>query len=221
MRKTARVERLADAGNAPVHHVARGDEIHSCAGLCHGHLPQQGDRRVVVHIAVPEHAAMPVVCVLTQADVTDHEQLGHGALDRADGLLDDPLLVVRLGARRVLGRRNAEQYDAAEAERRRAHGVLHQLVGRQLVHAGHGRDGPAHGLAVRHEQGPHELRGDEVGLLHQAAQRRCPAQTPQPHRGEVAHRASKLAAPSASSKRATASPAASDRAGSSGAEAVS
>src|SRR2546430_11662602 len=46
--------------------------------------------------------------------------------------------------------------------------VLHELVQRGLVHAGERGHLTAHALAVAHEQGPHELRGDDVRLLHRS-----------------------------------------------------
>src|SRR2546430_1895735 len=90
--------------------------------------------------------------------------------------------------------------------------VLHELVQRGLVHAGERGHLTAHALAVAHEQGPHELRGDDVRLLHEAAQRRGAAQPAHPADRELggaggAHRPSNFDAPCARSKPATAAPA--------------
>src|SRR5207302_2472696 len=85
---------------------------------------------------------------------------------------------------------------------------LHELVHRGLVHAGERRHFPAHALAVAHEQRPHELRGRELGLLHQPAERRRAAQPAHAANRKLTHRPSNLDAPCAWSKPATATPAA-------------
>ena len=140
---------------------------------------------------------MPVVGVVAQAHVPDHEQVRNGPLHRARRLLHDALLVVRLGARTVLGRRQAEQHDPPEAEPVRALRVFDQLVHGRLVRARQEGDLPSHAAAVAHEQRPHELGGDEVRLLHQAPQRRGATQPAHPADRELggAHRASNLDAP--------------------------
>src|ERR1051325_3803367 len=90
----------------------------------------------------------------------------------------------------------------------RARPVLDQLVHRGLVDAREeGRRAP-HAAAVTREQGPHELRGNEVRLLHQPAQRGGTTQPAHAADRERAHRASNLDAPCAASKPATATPAA-------------
>src|SRR5712691_2831704 len=78
-----------------------------------------------------------------------------------------------------------------------------------------------HPLAVTREQRPHQLGGDEMRLLHQPAQRRGAAQPAHAADREVTHRPSNLDAPCASSKCATAAPAAAGSPSSSSADAVS
>ena len=61
-------------------------------------LREQLERHVVVDRAVvAQHAAVPVRRVLAEAHVGDHDELGMGLLDRADGELHHALVVV--GAR--------------------------------------------------------------------------------------------------------------------------
>src|SRR3989442_1010797 len=108
----------------------------------------------------------------------------------------------------------------AEAELLRAVGVLHELVHRRVVAARQGGDLAAHLLAVDHEQRPHELRGDEVRLLHQPAERGRAPQPAHPADRELSHRASNSSAPCARSKSATATPAAAGSVGSTSADAV-
>ncbi len=151
---------------------------------------------------------MAVVCVLAQTGVPDHEQVRRGALHRPRGLLHDPLLVVRLRPGRVLGGGQAKENNAAEPEAPRPLRVPHQLVHRRLKDTGQRGDFPPDALPVTREQGPDELRGNEVGLLYQATQCRGAAQAAQAADRELAHRPSNLDAPWARSKSATRAPAA-------------
>src|SRR2546428_768329 len=101
-----------------------------------------------------------------------------------------------------------------------AFGVPHELVHRRVVDTRQGGDLAAPPLAVDHEQRPHELRRDEVRLLHQPAQR---GRAPQPAHAadrELSHRASNSSAPCARSKSATVTPAAAGSPGSMSADAV-
>ena len=166
MRKSARVERLADAGDAAVHHVAWRHQIRAGARLDDSGLPQQVHGRIIVHVAARDHAAMAVIGVLAQADVPDDDQIGDRALYRANRLLHDPLIVVRLRASRVLRRRNPEQDHAAQSERRGALGIFHQLIHGELRHAWQGGDGAAHSFAVHDELRPHQLRRNDMRLGH-------------------------------------------------------
>src|SRR3989454_4252813 len=163
---------------------------------------------------------MRVVGVLTQQHAPDPEQLGDRPLQPPRRRLPDPLLVGRFRAGRVFRLRNPEQDHPAEAQLLPALGVLHELVHRRVVDTRQGGDLAAHPLAVDHEQRPHELRRDEVRLLHQPAQR---GRAPQPAHAadrELSHRASNSSAPCARSKSATVTPAAAGSPGSMSADAV-
>ena len=223
MRESAGVERLPNPGHAAIHHVTRRNDVDTGPRLDRGDLPEQVHGRIVVDFTVANHAAVTVIGVLAQAHVADHEQSGNRTLHDPNRLLDDPLLVVRLRSRRVLRGGNTEQHDAAQLQRLRALGVLHQLVHREPGDARHRIDRAPHAFTVHDEERPDELRRYNVRLLHQTAQRGRAPQPAHPADGELggAHRASKLAAPSPSSKRATDSPAASGRSGSMSRDAVS
>src|SRR5207245_8445889 len=145
------------------------------------------------------------------------------ALDGTNRLLHDALLVVSLGAGGIFARGNAEQDDAAQPQRRRALGLLREFVGGQLSDTRHRRNGRAEAFTMPDEQRPDELRRDEVRLLHQTPERAGAAQSPHAADRKLsrAHRASKVAAPSASSKRATVSPARAGAESSISADAVS
>src|SRR3989442_590346 len=98
--------------------------------------------------------------------------------------------------------------------------IPHELVHRRLKDTGQRGDFPPDALPVTHEQGPDELRGDEVRLLYQATQCRSAAQPAQAADRELAHRPSNLDAPWARSKSATCAPAAPGSRSSISAEAV-
>src|SRR2546425_517785 len=222
MGESTGVERFANSAHTTVHHVARCDEIDTGARLHHRDLPEQVDGRIVVYVAVAKHTAMAVIGVFAQADVADHQQLWYRALHGTNRLLRDALLVVSLGAGGVFGRGNAEQNDAAQPQRRRALGLLHEFVDGQLSDTRHRRNGRAEAFTMPDEKRPDELRRDEVRLLHQTPERAGAAQSPHAANRELcAHWRSKLAAPSPSSNRATASPARSGAESSISADAVS
>ena len=93
----------------------------ACATASFG---EERQRRVVVDLeplagaAGPrrlEDAAVAVVRVLAHAHVGHHDQPGDRLLERADRLRDDAVLVVGAAADRVLGCRDAEQDDGADA----------------------------------------------------------------------------------------------------------
>ena len=112
------VERGADRADAPVHHVARRDDVGAGAGLRDRGARQQLDARVVVDRAVgAQQAAVAVARVLAQAHVGDDEQVGVGVLDRARGELDDALVVPGARALLVLVGGDAEQQHGGDAER--------------------------------------------------------------------------------------------------------
>ena len=116
MREAARIQGLPNPRDAAVHHVARRHEVHAGARLHDGNLAEQVDGRVVVDVAVSNHAAVAMIGVFAQAYVAHHEQLRYGTFDGANCLLHDALIVVRFRPGRILGRRNAEQDDAAQPQ---------------------------------------------------------------------------------------------------------
>ena len=154
-------------------------------GVAHGHLGEQLEREVVDDLAVLHHAAVAVVHVLAQADVGDHDQLGHLVLDGADGELHDAFGVVGAAGRRVLVRGDAEQQDGRDAEPLDLAHLGQQVADRELVAAGHGGDRPLDVLAVRHEQRVDEVVGRERRLAHHATQRGRAPQPPHAVGGKV------------------------------------
>ena len=113
-------------------------------------------------------AAVPVIRVLAQADVGDHDELGHVALERAHRLLHRRLVVPRFGPSRVLVIGNPEQQHAADPRRRgRDRASTQHLVDRGLDDARHRLDRLADSGAGPDEQRQHELRRPERRLAHE------------------------------------------------------
>ncbi|MDZ7631266.1 MAG: hypothetical protein U5K74_07945 [Gemmatimonadaceae bacterium] len=67
--------RHADRADAPIHHVARRDDVGAGLGVHDRLARQQLQRGIVVHRLTGEHAAVPVVGVLAHAHIGDDEQL--------------------------------------------------------------------------------------------------------------------------------------------------
>ncbi len=132
---------------------------------------QPGERSVVIHIAIDDFSAMAVAGVLAVADVGDHQQLGHRALHGAHGALHDPVVGVGFRRRFVFVFRDAEQNHAAEAEPLGLFALLHQLIDRKLVIAGHGADLSADSFTGADEQRQDQMRRVEVSLSNQPAHR--------------------------------------------------
>ena len=114
------VERLADRGDAAVHHVARRDDVGARLDVADGGAGEQLEAAVVVHLAVDDHAAVAVRGVLAEADVGHQHELGEAGPQRAQRLLDDPVLLPRAGRLLVLPVRDPEQHHGADAASPRA-----------------------------------------------------------------------------------------------------
>ena len=177
----ARVEALADHGDLAVHHPAGAHDVDAGAGLGDRHLGVHLERRVVVDRAVGgEDTAVAVVGELVEAQVRHHRQrVTHLGLDVADRDVEDAVGVHGAGPAGVLGRRDAEEHDAAEAELGCLGSSFQQRVTAVLDDARHGRDGHRLGRALADEHGQHQLRRHQRRLRHEVPQRRG---APQPSR---------------------------------------
>ena len=118
-----------------------------------------------------EHAAVAVAGVLAQAQVSDHQQLRVGLLDRPGGQLHDTLVIPRARALLVLGGREPEQQHGGDPERRGLAGLGDGMGDRQPVDAGHRRDRLAAIDAVGDEHRVDEVGRGEARLPHEAAER--------------------------------------------------
>src|SRR5438105_1048875 len=148
LRERRLVERLADGADAAVHHVRRCDHVRARLDVRHRGAREQLERGIVLHRTVLDHTAVAVAGVLAEADVGDHEQVGHGVLHGPHRLLHDAVLRVGLRPAWILLRGDAEQQHARNAHARGVLALLDQLVDREAMLAGHRRDRLAHAAAV-------------------------------------------------------------------------
>ena len=88
------------------------------------------DRRVVGDLIVHDDAAVAVRRVLAQAHVGDDQEVGHLALQRADGALHRSLRIVGRRASGVLRIGQPEEEDAGDAVGLRGRRLLDGLVDR-------------------------------------------------------------------------------------------
>jgi len=66
---TCFVQRAADRADAPVHHVARRDQIGARRGIRDRRAGEEGKRAVVVDLVPVQDSAVAVVGVLAETDV--------------------------------------------------------------------------------------------------------------------------------------------------------
>ena len=184
------VERLANVGDLPVHHPARGDDGGSGAGLGDGDLGVDLQGGVVVDAAAGvEHAAVAMIGVLVDAQIGDqHDLVADVVAQVGEGELGDAVGVEGRTAGGVLVRRHAEQHDSLDAEAGELGDLLAQAFPGVLHDAGQRRDGQRLVDPLAHEQ-----RSDQVGSAHrrlgdELAQRRGRAQAAQSGDRKVSHR---------------------------------
>ena len=101
---------------------------------------QQWKRRVVVHFAALNQAAVAVTGVFIQAHVADHQQVRQLLLDRPHGPLHDPLRVVGARTDVVFALRDSEEDYGRDAQVVRRLALVHQEINRPAVVSRHGLD---------------------------------------------------------------------------------
>ena len=158
------LERLADRGDAAVHHVRRRDDVGTGFGLDQSLVGEDLHRVVVDDVAGHvDQAIMAVRGVRIERDVGQHSDLGNRVLDRLDRAANEIVCVERLArviGAQVLGR-VGEQSDARDAER----------GGDALACAGKPVDAPpadtreARRSALRNPAFADEERPDEVARM--------------------------------------------------------
>ncbi len=158
-------------------------------GLREGDPPVALERLVVVDVpVVVQHPAMPVIGVLVQTEVGDHDvfvaELG---TERPKGHLRDAVGVPRLGALGVLALGDAEQDEREDAPARDLGGLFPQGLERVLELSGHRRDRYGIRHALFHEQRRDQMAGRELGLAHERAERGGSAHPSRALPGEAGH----------------------------------
>ncbi len=120
--------------------------------------------------------------VLAHAGVGDHGQLRIGLLERPDRHLDDPLVVERARAHRVLVGRDPEQQDRVDPGGADGRGLLDEGGDREPLDAGHRGNVLADVGAGGDEQRLDQVRGGQLRLAGEAAEDAGPPQPPHPCR---------------------------------------
>jgi len=111
-----------------------------------------------------------VARVLAEAQVGDHEDVGHLVLDLLDGPLDDPVLPKGARGVLVLLVGDAEEHHRRDAQVLRLLHLLEQAIDGHLEVAGHGLDGLLHALARDDEERVDEIVDGELRLADEPAQ---------------------------------------------------
>ena len=150
--------------------------------VAHGRTCDELQSLVVGHLAVADDAAVPVRGVLAEAHVGEQHEAA--AVERPQGTLDDPVVVVGAGAFVVLLVGDAEQdhrlhAEALEFVRLRDDGLdrVASQPGQVVVRKGHGPN----------EEGHHEVVEVEPGLAHEVADAARAAQPAQACHRKSAH----------------------------------
>ena len=205
----ARVEGPPDGAHLAVHHAGRRHPVGAGLGVRDRDPRVRVERRIVVDRAAPDHAAVPVVRVLAQAQVGDEDQgfpeLGaHGA----EGLLHDPARIPGAAPLGVLVRRDPEQHDRGDAELRQRSAGLDEASDRMLVLPGHGVDLHGAGQALLDEERGDEIARVQPGLPHHLPKPAGASEPPEallwePHRSASYGPVADMVRPSASRSAAT------------------
>ena len=170
----------ADRLDHAVHHPRGGDHVGPRAGVADRLLGQERQGRVVVDVHPPaplgQRSAVAVVGVLAEAEVGDHEQLGRVPLGQPDRLLDDPRLVRRRRAVRILVLGNAEQQDRRDAQLGDLGHRLAEAIERELILPRHRRDLAPEVRAVIDEQRVNQVVHRQPMLADEVAEPGVPAE---------------------------------------------
>ena len=182
---------MADGGDAAVHHVAGRDDVGSGLGQADSGAGEQFERGIVVDFesiaALDDDAAVTVAGVLAEADVSDKDKFfgGRGLAKSAQALLDDAAVTPGAGALLVLGFRQAEQQQAADAEARGFFSFFDRFVDGEVEDAGHGTDCLANAFAGTDKERVDEVAGLENGFAHQGAHLIIPTEPAHAHLRET------------------------------------
>src|SRR6185369_1069538 len=155
-----------------------GDDVRPGSRLADGHSRKRRDRRVVVDAAVGgKWTAVTMVRVFAQARIGDGDDPEVQIADAPEGLLHDPVLGYGLRADGILRLGQAEQDQAADAERGKPRRFIGSHVGRHPEDARHGGDRSMDARTRLNEERRDQHGRIETGLAHEGTQR---GRAPQP-----------------------------------------
>src|SRR5262249_53798216 len=178
------VERSAERGDAPVHHVARADGVGARVGVADRRAPEQLERLVVHDAVLVDDAAVPVRRVLAEAHVGEEQQVREAVAQLAQRLLDDAVRVPGAGALVVLRVRDPEQDHARDAGRSNDLDLARKVGDGEAPQGGK----PLVGACVgADEERHHEVAAVDGRLADEVAERAGAAQTAEAGLREGAH----------------------------------
>jgi hypothetical protein len=166
-----RVERVADAADASVHHVRGRDDVDPGLGLRQRLAHQGVERRIVDDLLAHHDPVMAVRGVRVERDVADHADAGDGGFDRADRPVHEVFGVPGLLPARALalGRGEREQRDGRYAELGRSAHCVGQSVDAEPLHPGHRGHRLGHVVPLAHEDRPDQVFDRQAALRDQRA----------------------------------------------------
>ncbi len=175
------LQRLADRADAAVHHVARGDDVHSGGCLRQRLLHQHGHGGLVHDVAgVVEQTVLAVRGVGVERHIGEHAELWKR---RFEGAHRSGHQSVGVGGLDAVGRLEVGIDHGKQREHRNAQfhaflGHRQQQIDTQTLHAGHRRHALALVLAIEDEHRVDQIVRCQSVLAHQTAAEVVTAQPP-------------------------------------------
>jgi hypothetical protein len=136
------------------------------------------ERDVVQHLVAVDDPAVPVRGVFAEADVREEDEPRHPFAERAQRLLDDPVVVVGARAGLVLLLRDPEEDHGRDPGAVRGLGLVAEAVDRALRDARQALERPLDALAGDGEERVHEVVERETRLPDERPERRGAAKAP-------------------------------------------
>jgi hypothetical protein len=124
---------------------------------------------VVVDFLALEHAAVPVVGILAEADIGNHDHFREPFLHGPHRFLNDAILGIGAGAQGVFAVRQTKKNDGRNVLLGSFLNVLHQVIEGLLKVPRHGWDRVFDVLAPDGKQRQNEIVGGQLGLADHAA----------------------------------------------------
>ena len=155
-------------------------------------LNEEFQCRIVLHFPGFDETAVSVIGVFTETYIRHDKQIRHSVFDGSNGLLDDPIVGVCLGAERIFCLRDSEQDCPRDSERGEFFRGDDQGVNRVLVAPGHGGNFGRGVMSVDDKHRIDKVVSGERSLADQSAQVLICAKSPRTIDRESAHSFSEL-----------------------------